>query len=454
MPRQSNGTYIQPANTAAVSGQSISSIAFNTLETDIGTEITNSLDRGGRSAMTAALPMGNNKITGLATPTVSTDAATKVYVDTAPVQDKAVTLQKLYHPTSQSILLGTDSNPALTITGAANNGSGLIRLLVASTATFATGQVKTVSDVVGTTEANGTWTITVVDATHIDLQGSTFVSAYSSGGTIGGGIEEIALGSGLSMTGNVLSSTLSGAFGYISGLILSTAGASSTFTISAGAASDVAGSGLMTLAASITKTTASWAVGSGNGALDTGSIAISTWYHVWQIKRVDTGVVDILISLSVSAPTMPASYTLKRRIGSMKTNASSQWTSFAQIGNEFVWQVPLQDLNGFVLTATPVAVTLNGVPPGLTVMARFNTAYSSTVINSAFVVYSPLIAAQAVGSPGGNLNGIVAVANIAAVSSAHGVLTNTNQQISAVGNAVGTVSFTVVTLGWRDDRGQ
>jgi len=81
-PRQSNGVDIQPANTAAVSGQTISSTAFNTLVTDIYTEITNSLDRLGRSAMQAAFPMGGNKITGMADPTVSTDAATKNYVDT------------------------------------------------------------------------------------------------------------------------------------------------------------------------------------------------------------------------------------------------------------------------------------------------------------------------------------------------------------------------------------
>jgi microcystin-dependent protein len=82
LSRQANGTYLQPANTAAVSGQAISSTAYNTLITDIGTEITNSVDRGGRSAMTAALPMGNQKITGMADPTVATDGATKNYVDT------------------------------------------------------------------------------------------------------------------------------------------------------------------------------------------------------------------------------------------------------------------------------------------------------------------------------------------------------------------------------------
>ncbi|WP_375764240.1 hypothetical protein ACE10X_13235 [Bradyrhizobium sp. Pha-3] len=83
MPRQANGTYQQPANTAAVSGQPISSTAYNTLIPDLGNEITNSLDRGGRSAMTAPLPMGNQKIIGMADPTIPTDGATKNYVDNA-----------------------------------------------------------------------------------------------------------------------------------------------------------------------------------------------------------------------------------------------------------------------------------------------------------------------------------------------------------------------------------
>jgi len=70
------------------------------------------------------------------------------------------------------------------ITGAANNGSGAIRLTVASTAGFSSGANHVVSQVLGTTEANGTWTITVVDGTHIDLSGSTFSNAYVSGGYI------------------------------------------------------------------------------------------------------------------------------------------------------------------------------------------------------------------------------------------------------------------------------
>jgi hypothetical protein len=78
--------------------------------------------------------------------------------------------------------------------GAANNGSGLIRLAVTSTAGWSTGQKKAVSGIItGTVEAVGNWTITVVDSTHIDLQGSSFSHAYTTGGIVGGSLDSMVL---------------------------------------------------------------------------------------------------------------------------------------------------------------------------------------------------------------------------------------------------------------------
>src|SRR4051794_17865696 len=77
------------------------------------------------------------------------------------------------------------SAPAATaVTGAANNGAGLVRLTITSSSTYATGNELNVANVGGTTEANGTWIVTVIDTTHVDLQGSTFTNAYISDGTI------------------------------------------------------------------------------------------------------------------------------------------------------------------------------------------------------------------------------------------------------------------------------
>jgi hypothetical protein len=70
---------------------------------------------------------------------------------------------------------------ATAITGSADNGSGLVRMTAASHG-YADDAVITQHDIVGTTEANGTFRITYVDDDTYDLQGSAFVNAWVSGG--------------------------------------------------------------------------------------------------------------------------------------------------------------------------------------------------------------------------------------------------------------------------------
>jgi hypothetical protein len=70
-----------------------------------------------------------------------------------------------------------------TVSGCANNGSGLIRVTTSTSHLFSSTDTVVVANVLGTTEANGPWTITVIDATHFDLVGSTFTHAFVSGGT-------------------------------------------------------------------------------------------------------------------------------------------------------------------------------------------------------------------------------------------------------------------------------
>lgn len=74
------------------------------------------------------------------------------------------------------------------ISGVANNGGGLFRVTVGSTTNLATGYPLTIASTIGASGLNGNWTVTVVDATHVDLQGSTFAAGYSSGGTLSGPI--------------------------------------------------------------------------------------------------------------------------------------------------------------------------------------------------------------------------------------------------------------------------
>lgn len=165
---------------------------------------------------------------------------------------------------------------------------------------------------------------------------------------------------GLQFADNSILSALPG--GLLFGCTMSTAGSSTTMSITAGQAVNSTGAQLMTLTA-IAKTTAAWAVGTAAGGLDTGTIANNTWYHFFVIRRPDTGVVDALLSLSATAPTLPTNYTQFRRIGSGRTNGSAQWISFRQNGDEFDWATPVLDVN--ISAVANAALTALTVPTGV-----------------------------------------------------------------------------------------
>jgi hypothetical protein len=81
----------------------------------------------------------------------------------------------------------SSATAAKAISGAADNGAGLIRIK-ATAHGYTTGQLVTIKSVGGTVEANNTntnpaWTITVHDVDYFDLNESTFANAYTSGGS-------------------------------------------------------------------------------------------------------------------------------------------------------------------------------------------------------------------------------------------------------------------------------
>jgi len=74
-------------------------------------------------------------------------------------------------------------NLTMTVAGAAAGAGGAVVLAVNTTAQVSSNDVCAVSGIVGTVEANGNWIVTVIDATHLSLLGSSFSNAYTSGGT-------------------------------------------------------------------------------------------------------------------------------------------------------------------------------------------------------------------------------------------------------------------------------
>jgi hypothetical protein len=110
----------------------------------------------------------------------------------APVDLSAEFVTSLAQPGLTLENLDALAPGAMNVTDAADNGSGLIRIEVADTSSLVDGDFYTLSGVGGTTEANGTWLIDIIDGTHFDLiedpegNASAFSNAYTSGGIVGG----------------------------------------------------------------------------------------------------------------------------------------------------------------------------------------------------------------------------------------------------------------------------
>ncbi len=97
-----------------------------------------------------------------------------------------------------SYVSGGTISRILHVTGAVDNGTGMIRLTVTAHG-YETGDKVDVLAVGGVPNAIGQWIITVIDADHFDLDGSTFAGAYTSGGIVlryfaGGLFGTIAIG--------------------------------------------------------------------------------------------------------------------------------------------------------------------------------------------------------------------------------------------------------------------
>jgi hypothetical protein len=106
---------------------------------------------------------------------------------------------------------------------------------------------------------------------------------------------------------------------------------------------------------SVTPSTAA----SGANGLDTGTIAISTWYSVWVIWNGATTAG--LLSLSATAPTMPSGYTHKARVGWIRTDgtANKYPLGFKQYGRRAQYVSAV----GTNLTAIPqMSVGVQGNP--------------------------------------------------------------------------------------------
>lgn len=213
---------------------------------------------------------------------------------------------------------------------------------------------------------------------------------------------------------------------------------------------------LMVLASALTKRLdATWAVGSGNGGLDTGSIA-NTTYHVWLIQRSDTGVVDALFSTSATSPTMPTNFDRKRRIGSIRRVAAAIMP-FYQNGDYFYLQTPSIDVAANNPGTSAVLRTLS-IPLGIVTKAIVGVSPNNGAAAVLFRTYisSPNVLDAVVTATNNNVEPAATTTSRSTDTFAMlEVDSNTSAQIRSRHNSSDANCFiNITTYGWIDTRGR
>lgn len=239
------------------------------------------------------------------------------------------------------------------------------------------------------------------------------------------------------------------------GLTLLTAGSSTTMTVAAGRASDSTNSTVMVLPSSIAKTQATFAAGAGGGKLSAAAIAPNTTYHWFEIGG-QTVAPDVGFDVSPTAPTMPTNYTTFRRIGSWKTDGSSNWVAMTQDGDLFQLSTPVLDVTSTNQGTSAVTATLGSIPTGINVQAVMNVSIASGPA-SVGCYLSDLattdLAPSFTAAPIPNITTWTGNANFSV--GGINVRTNTSAQIrTRLTVSEAATIIRISTIGWIDSRGR
>lgn len=223
---------------------------------------------------------------------------------------------------------------------------------------------------------------------------------------------------------------------------------SSLIDVGQGICSDSLAARTINLPTSMTKdVTASFAAGDGNGALDTGAIA-SAYYWIHVILSPATGAVDVLVSLSLNNPVMPAGFTARRMIGGF-CYAGGIW-DFVSVGDWHYYKTRITSVSGAMngTTATP---RLLAVPVGAKAEVQaYLQASSAAGANAGWVtVRDPDLGPYVVGV-GEQADWFYGVGQFLITRTF--LRTNTAARVSSADNNATDGRITIAVEGWRVDR--
>lgn len=261
------------------------------------------------------------------------------------------------------VLLSTDLSAigqAISIVGAATTDLGTVpthnALITGSGATItAFGSSASATDPIYLIAFSGVQTLTY-NATSLLIPGSANITTAANDTAV---VEYLGSGNWQVLSysrANGASVAGSASPGSVNGLVITNGGTpNTTVTVTFNAAAMISTAGVPIFAGSSTLTLNLTVVGA-NG-LDAGSLANSTFYHIYAISNGSTTAG--LASTSATAPTMPAGYVYKKRLGAMVTDSSANLMRTRQVG----------DVAEYVITPATNTASLPLIASGTTVSA-------------------------------------------------------------------------------------
>ncbi|MBY5442112.1 hypothetical protein HFO93_01145 [Rhizobium leguminosarum] len=436
MPRNpSTGIYSKPAGTTPSVGQVIDPVPWNALTTDLGNEITNSLPRDGSAPMVAPLKAASGTSTGPGLGFAS-NPQTGIYMKGGGLLGFAQNgVDITFDPSlvyaakaGDYTALASDNNAVHRFTAAA-----IVTLTAAATlgANWHYAIIADGGDV--TIDPNGAETIDGAATLLVPNGYSVFI--ICSGATF--------------FTNKVLTRLLakaetSAVGSFIDGVLLSNNSGSPSTHVDFAAGSVRSGSSFVSNAASITKRiNGTWAVGTGNGGLDTGSVGANATYFAYALRKTADGSFDVVLSTSATiagvTTTLLTGYTIVKCIGVVLTDASSLIRQFIMYPRDFYqWVTPIREATNVAISTTSALMAIT-VPNGVKAEAKIRLMFSSSATTNSALVHDPAKGTLLAGGndSGGNV-GTIQVASGFAVGGGD-VWTNTSKQIRYVAGASGSI---------------
>jgi len=297
-------------------------------------------------------------------------------------------------------------------------------------------------------------------ATNLSVDSTTGIASFSKDMIFGSNVKVTTPGStsdSVAVKSQVDAASLMLVKGLFNNLKISSTGTNANVTVSVDEIALQNPSNYKYVVARAVNLTAPLTASGANG-LDTGTVAINTWYSVWLIS--DGATTSLLFSLSATTPTMPGAYVYKTRIGWIKTDGTGNKYPlyFQQVGRKFRWRIDSSTNNGNSLAF----LFASGVQGSFTTPTYFSIqmrgAYIPSTAVAAYVWVSKdtsTSSAASVGTTnasytGGGVGGLSQFSSAAAsvINSSVGELVLESDYLYYIGDSTGAKA---ICFGWEDN---